>query len=120
MTPEKILADLKAQGVEAWHSDGRLRYRGPQESVDAALPTLRQHRDALLALLSPPVDGSGLPDGPCPVCGSGYFWRGGHGWTCGRCAPPLPDAQETCTAPARGLRMFVTADQSRKAESTRR
>lgn len=101
MTCEKILADLEAEGVTVWHANGRLRYRAPEATVQSVLPTMRANRDALLALVSPPVDGSGLPDAPCPVCSSGYFWRGGNGWTCGRCQPPDLSAMATCTIPGR-------------------
>jgi hypothetical protein len=52
MTPATVIREARAQGVKLWAEAGALRYSGPQAAVAALLPAIREHKPALLQLLS--------------------------------------------------------------------
>ncbi len=96
MTPETIIADLRALGVTLTANGGRLRVNGPTGAVTAEWrATLADHKDALLAMLRAPnaaEDDDGEDDwvsvdeyvAPPPTAPSD-FWRERPPFTCPQC-----------------------------------
>jgi len=51
----ELLDRARSAGVELWRAGEKLRYRGPADAVAGLLPTIREHRPALLAALAQPA-----------------------------------------------------------------
>lgn len=60
MNPQEILEKAKLTGVEIWRHGEKIRYRGEKSAVTELIPQLREHKVALLEILSatlcPPHD----------------------------------------------------------------
>jgi len=55
MTPVELIGALRAAGLTLALEDTALKVRGPTEAVAQWTPVLRQHKAALLELLTPPA-----------------------------------------------------------------
>lgn len=51
MTPATLLSDLTARGMEFWAHGDKLRYRPVDRMTSEELNAIRQHKEAILALL---------------------------------------------------------------------
>ena len=98
MTPRTLLQQLHALGVVLTpYPDSTLCYKAPTGTLTPALlDAIRQHKAALLALLSQPMPAAHraaspeplTQDSPCVVCASTDRWEDAGIWRCRRCWPP--------------------------------
>jgi hypothetical protein len=70
MTATELLSTLTLAGCQLEAHDETLRVLDPQHLTDALRRAIRQHKSALLALLSMPASAYVVTLYPCPVCGS--------------------------------------------------
>jgi hypothetical protein len=98
----EVLAGLRARDIRLMPDGDQLRYDAPAGAVPPAVVTLlREHKVALLALLSQPMPAVDpvqptaptlpeplTPHYPCVVCGNTDRWDDRGIWRCGRCWPP--------------------------------
>src|SRR5262249_46378869 len=115
MTTVEVLHTLQARDIQLIADGNQLHYDAPEGAItEAVLTLLRQHKAALLALLTPPAPAAAehnagqtpeLPQaarqsspcwdhpGTCYVCGGTRRWRSIYGVvTCARCHPPADAA----------------------------
>lgn len=79
----ELLSTLRARGVQLWAEGNAIMFDAPDGVMsDGFKRSLRQHKAALLRLLSEPA-------GPCRHCGSGSFHQAEAGgpWLCSTCHP---------------------------------
>jgi hypothetical protein len=115
MTVDEVLDTLQARDIQLMVEGDQLRYDAPEDAItDEVLTLLRQHKAALLALLTNPTpaateDNTGQrPESPeavrpsrpfserpgaCYACGTTRRWRSVCGTVvCARCHPPADAA----------------------------
>jgi hypothetical protein len=86
MTALDVFLELTGAGCELTRQGDRLRVRDPQHTLtDEVRQTIRAHKAALLALLTPePLS----PTYPCVVCRGTPRWNDQGIWRCRQCWPP--------------------------------
>ncbi len=90
MTPEVLLADLRARGVTVEAHGSQLHCRPRSRLTDEDLAALRDNKPALLQILTAPGPCSRVA---CFSCKSSVFWQSIHGAiVCGVCHAPGSDA----------------------------
>jgi hypothetical protein len=115
MTAGEVLYTLQARDIQLMVDGDLLRYDAPEDAItDEVLTLLRQHKAALLALLtnptpaaaednaeqrpeSPEADRQSTPawerPGACYACGTTRRWQSLYGVVvCARCHPPAAAA----------------------------
>lgn len=71
MTVTDLVTTLTGQGIKIWAEGGKIQIEAPDEILtDEILETIREHKPALLDLLSL----------PCPECGQAARIEQGEGW----------------------------------------
>lgn len=102
MTATGLLDDLRNKGVRLSVEEDRLAVDAPKGMLtDDVRQAIRQHKQALLALLSQPMPAAApvqstalpppaplTPSYPCVVCGSTDRWEDRGIWRCRQCWPP--------------------------------
>ena len=108
MTPVELVTALTAAGCWLIREGEQLRLKDPQHALTNDLrQAIREHKQALLALLSQPMLAAApvqptvptrpeplTPHYPCVVCGNTDRWEDREIWRCRRCWPPGSLAQQ--------------------------
>jgi hypothetical protein len=125
MTVADLIHEAESFGIELWAEGSALRYRGDSKAVQALLPTIRQLKPAILAVLAgkspaepemePANDLASAP--PLPPPWDAIRGRIQAGWRA-EFGPPGPDGRQAITWIPPGAWKSEDADQGEPEPNT--